>query len=105
MGLLNLFSKPAPQLVRLPAGTFTVDRTGRILVATVSSTVPTETVQAIAQTVLATFREAREAHLHLSELHAHFGSLKILARELRGGAIVFLSPVNPISPPAATPMP
>lgn len=98
MGLLNIFSKAAPPLVRLPAGTFTVDRTGRVLVGTVASTVPEETVQAIAQAVLATFREAREAHLHLAELTVNYGSLKILARELRGGAIVFLSPVNTISP-------
>lgn len=98
MGLLNLFSKSTPQLVSLPAGTFTVDRTGRVLVGTVSSTVPAETVQAIAQAVLTTFREAREAQLHLSELNINYGSLKILARELRGGAIVFLRPVSLINP-------
>lgn len=98
MGLLNLFSKTAPQLARLPAGTFTVDRTGRLVVGTVSSTVPAETVEAIARCVLQTFREAHEAHLPLSELIANYGSLKIVAREMRGGAIIFLTPVNPITP-------
>lgn len=98
MGFLNLFTKSAPQLVRLPSGTFTVDRTGRVVIGTVSSSVPAEFVQAIGRSVLQTFREAQEAHLPLSELIVNYGSLKIVARELRGGAIVFLTPLNPITP-------
>ena len=98
MGFLNLFSKPAPQLARLPSGTFTMDRTGRVVIGTVASDVSGETVQQIGRSVLQTFREAQEAHLPLSELIVNYGSLKITARELRGGAIVFLTPVNPITP-------
>ncbi len=98
MGLLKLFSKTAPQLTRLPSGTFTVDRTGRLVVGTVSSSVPGETVEAIGRCVLQTFRDADAAHLPLSELVVNYGSLKIIAREMRGGAIIFLTPLNPITP-------
>ena len=31
MGLLNLFTKSAPPLLRLPFGSFTVDRAGKVL--------------------------------------------------------------------------
>lgn len=98
MGILKLFSKPAPPLARLPSGTFTVDRTGNVVVGTVSSSVPTATVQEIGRCVLATFREAQEAHLPLSELTVNYGSFKIIAREMRGGAMIFLTPVNTITP-------
>ena len=99
MGLLNLFSKPGPStLTRLPAGSFTLDREGEIIVSTVSSTFPVLTVKDIGRRVLDTFREAQEAHLPLAELVIHFGGFKIVARELRGGAIVYLSPKNIITP-------
>lgn len=92
MGLLNLFSKPTAELVRLPSGSFTVDRDGRILMGTLPSNFPRDMVKDLAQLVLETFREAAEAQLPLSEVIANFPSLRITARELRGGAIVFLSP-------------
>jgi len=38
------------------------------------------------------FRQARKAQLPLAEMTIHFSSLKITARELRGGAIIFLAP-------------
>ena len=38
------------------------------------------------------FREARAAQMPLAEVSLHFGSLRITARELRGGAIIFLFP-------------
>ena len=98
MGLLNLFSKPVLPPERLPSGCFTVDRSGRVLVATVPSSVPATTVREIGRRVLDTFREAQAAQLPLAELVVHFGSLKIVAREMRGGAIVFLSPKNLITP-------
>ena len=98
MGLLNLFSKPTPTLTRVPSGSFTVDREGEIIVSTISSTFPVATVKEIGQRVLDTFREAQEAHLPLAELVVHFSGFKIVARELRGGAIVYLSPKNIITP-------
>ena len=98
MGLLNLFSKPAPALLRLPHGSFTVDRDGCVLVATLPSTFPKNLVDDIARQVVGVFKDAAEAQLPLVELNIHYPSLKIVARELRGGAIVFLSPRTPYAP-------
>lgn len=97
MGFMNFFSKPAPPLTRLPSGSFTVDRDGRILVSTLSSSYPVGHIQLVGQGVLETFREAQAAQLPLSELVIQYGSMKITAREMRGGAIVFLAPQTPIS--------
>jgi hypothetical protein len=96
--LTNLFAKGDPILLRLPTGSFTVDREGSVVVRTVSSSFPTDLVDGIAEQVVAAFRQAQEAQLPLSELVFNYTSLKITARELRGGAIVFLSPKTPVSP-------
>jgi hypothetical protein len=101
MGLLSRFSKSKPTLLRLPSGSFTVDRAGGVLIGTVPSSFPAELVGDIARQVLAVFQEAAAAQLPLSELIIHYPSLQIAARELRGGAIVFLSPKAPGAP--ATP--
>ena len=98
MGLLSLFSKPAATLLRLPSGSFTVDREGCVLMGTLSSSFPAPLVKDIGQHVLAAFADAAAAQLPLAELVIHYPSLKIAARELRGGAIVFLSPKAPVSP-------
>jgi len=92
MGLLSLFSKPRPTLQRLPSGSITVDRDGRILASTVSSSYPVDVLEDIADEVLRMFQEARKAHLPLSEFRLHFASLRVTAREARGGALIFLSP-------------
>lgn len=99
MGLLTLFSKqPAPTVLRLPSGSFTVDRDGRVLTGTLPSSFPAELVGRIARNVRAAFSEAAAAQLPLAELVIHYPSFKISARELRGGAIVYLSPKIPVSP-------
>jgi hypothetical protein len=97
MGFLKLFSKPASPLLRLPSGSFTMDREGRMLVATLPSSFPAELIQLIGKHVLETFREAQAAQLPLSELVIRYSSLRISAREMRGGAIVFLAPQSPLS--------
>ena len=91
MGFLRLFSKAAPTLLRLPSGSFTVDREGSVLVRTLPSSYPVELVEEIGHQMLAAFRDAAEAQLPLSEIVINYSSLKITARELRGGAIVFLA--------------
>ena len=98
MGLLSLFAKSAPTLVRLPSGSFTVDREGCVLMGTLPSSFPVSLVKDIARQVLGAFGEAADAQLPLAELVINYPSLKICARELRGGAIVFLSPKAPSSP-------
>jgi hypothetical protein len=91
MGLLTLFSKPAPFLMRLPSGSFTVDREGTVLAGTIPSSFPSALVQSIAQEVLGAFRDAQAAQLPLSQINISYTSFKITARELRGGAIIYLS--------------
>ncbi len=95
MGLLSLFTKSAPSLLQLPAGSFTVGPDGGVLASTLPSSFPEELIQAIAGQVLATFRGAAEVQLPLTELIVSYPSLRISARELRGGAILFLSPQTP----------
>ena len=98
MGFLKLFSKSGPTLVRLPSGCFTMDCNGTVVACTITSSFSAATIQEIGRCLLDTFREAQTAQLPISELVLHYGSLKIVARELRGGALVFLTPTNPITP-------
>lgn len=96
MGLLNLLPRPATlNLVRLPSGSFTVDSSGEILVSTLPRTFPAEWVERIAKHVITAFREAQAAQLPLREIVAEYSALKVTARALRGGAIIFLSPQGP----------
>jgi hypothetical protein len=92
MGILSLFSKPSPAITTLPSGSVTLDRNGRILASTVSSSCPDEVLEEVAAQVLRLFNEARRAQMPLSELVFNFASLQITARELRGGALIFLKP-------------
>jgi len=93
MGLLNIFARsPAPGLAVLPGGSFTVDREGRILASTLPRAFPEASVREIGVRVLTAFRSAQAAHMPLSEVIVRYASLKLTARELRGGAIIFLAP-------------
>jgi hypothetical protein len=93
MGLLNLLPKPSQlNLVRLPSGSFTVDADGQILVSTLPYNFPLDWAEQIAQHVVTVFHQAEAAQIPLRELVADYSSLKLTARSLRGGAIIFLSP-------------
>ena len=94
MGFVTrFFVKPAkPALVQLPTGSFTIDREGHIMTSTMPQSFPVAHVQAMGDQVLAAFRSAKRAQMPLSELIVQYSALKLLARELRGGAIVFLMP-------------
>ncbi len=80
------------ELQRLPTGAFTVDAQGHVVSSTVPQAVPAALVRDIGQCVVAVFQGARKANLAFSELVAQYASFKITAREMRGGAIIFLSP-------------
>jgi len=82
----------APGLIRLPSGSLTIDANGRVAVSTLPRTFPESLVKQISETVLATFRTAREAHQPVGALVAEYATLKLTAREMRGGAIIFLAP-------------
>ncbi|MEJ0091366.1 MAG: hypothetical protein WDM80_16675 [Limisphaerales bacterium] len=51
----------------------------------------------IGREILVLFREARTSQLPLAEISLHFGSLLITARELRGGAVIFLLPQSSLA--------
>jgi len=101
MGFLKRFFRGSASVQQLPAGTVTVDRHGDIVTSTVSSAYPRNFLRGIGADVLALFREARDAQMPLAELNMHFGSLHITARELRGGAIIFLLPQTALFPTSA----
>ena len=93
MGFLNFFFKSAPSpLVRLPTGSFTMDREGRVISTTLPQSFPASHVQEMGRQVLAFFRSADTAQMPMSELVVYYPALKLTARELRGGAIVFVTP-------------
>lgn len=101
MGFLKTILKSfrsRAEVQQLPAGSMTVDRNGRVVTTTVSSAYPRALLNEIGGSVLALFREARAAQIPLAEVSLHFGSLRITARELRGGAIIFLFPQSAHSP-------
>jgi hypothetical protein len=81
-----------PSVVRLPSGSVTIDAGGRVVVSTIPRSFPEPLLKQINELVLATFRTAREANLLLSEVVVDFAALKLTAREMRGGAIIFLAP-------------
>jgi hypothetical protein len=96
MGFLSKLFNSQPAVRSLPSGSVTVSRKGNILTSTVSSTYPKPMLEEIGKEVLREFQDAREAQLPLTELSLHFGSLRITAREIQGGAVIFLTPRNPM---------
>ena len=101
MGFLKKLSQrfqSRPGVQQLPVGSLTVDRNGVIVTTTVSSAYPKALLGEIGRDVVSIFREARTAQMPQAEISLHFGSLRITARELRGGAIIFIFPQTALSP-------
>lgn len=73
-------------------GAFTVDKNGVMVISALPQRCDPALLQEIGLAVISAFRQALAAHLPLTELDASFGSLHIAARELKGGALVFLTP-------------
>lgn len=94
MGFLSRTKKPAPEAAVVPSGSFTVDRDGRILTSTIRSGVPAEKLNLIARVVLDTLRRSQESPLPAEELLVQFTNMSLKARDLRGGAIIFLTPTK-----------
>ena len=103
MGLLNKLFGGLASVQSLPSGSLTVDRDGCIVTSTVSSAYPKKFLQDVGRDVLELFQEARTAQMPLAELGLHYGSLRITARELRGGAVIFFLPQTALSPATNAP--
>ncbi len=95
--IFRLFGSRA-SVQQLPAGSVSIDRDGHVVTSTVSSSYPEALLAEIGRDVLILFREARAAQMPLAEVSIHFASLNITARELRGGAVIFLIPQTASSP-------
>ena len=99
MGFLKkMFSRSRATVQMMPTGSLTVDRYGEVLTSTVSSAYPKDALREIGREVLRIFYEARTAQMPLGELSLNFGALRITARELRGGAVIFLFPQTAMTP-------
>jgi hypothetical protein len=98
MGFLKKMFRSHAAVKQLPSGSVTVNRHGEVITATVSSTYPQELLQAIGNDALQLLRDAHTAQMPVAEITINFASLRITARELRGGAIIFLFPQTASSP-------
>jgi hypothetical protein len=103
MGILKKIFGGKAAIQPLPTGSVTVDRDGNVVTSTISSTYPKKLLTEIGRDVLELLREARAAQMPLAEVSLHFGSLRITARELRGGAIIFLLPTAALMPSHSSP--
>jgi len=103
MGFLKKIFRTRAAVQQLPTGSLTVDRNGHVVTTTVSSSYPQALLREIGHEVLTLFREARAAEMPMAEVSLHFASLRITARELRGGAIIFLFPQAAFSPTTTAP--
>src|SRR5690348_13900134 len=97
MGFLKKIFGARAAIQQLPSGSITVDSDGQVVTSTVSSGFPQPLLREIARDVLDLFREARTSQLALAEVSIQFASLRISARELRGGAVIFLFPQTALS--------
>lgn len=100
MGFLKKLFGGMAAVQQLPTGTVTVDRNGNIVTSTVSSAFSRKLLKDIAGDVLELLSQSRLAQMPLAEITLNFGSLRITARELRGGAIIFLLPQSALMPNA-----
>jgi hypothetical protein len=98
MGILDKVFQPEADVQQLPTGSLTVDRNGEVVVFTVSSNYPKDLLHEIGREVLLLFHEARVAQIPLGEINIYYTSLRITARELRGGAVIFLYPQTALTP-------
>ncbi|MBI4657788.1 MAG: hypothetical protein HY735_02875 [Verrucomicrobia bacterium] len=93
MGLLSFLTRStSANLLRLPHGSFTMDREGRIIASTLPQSFPQDRAREIGRTFLSFFRSAQAANLPLLEVVVDYAALRLKARALRAGAIVFLTP-------------
>lgn len=94
MGFVTeFFIKPKKAaLIELPKGSFLIDRDGKLMSSTLPQSFPTPHLQAIAKHILTAFSSAQRMQMPLTELTIQYSGIKLIAREMRGGALIFLAP-------------
>ncbi len=102
MGVLKKLHAGKSGLERRPSGAFTMDSQGNLVSSTVPQWVPEELIRQIGWHILAVFKGAAAVRLPFSELRLRYETFNVAAREMRGGAIIFLSPKPAPHPPAAS---
>ena len=81
-------------LDRLPGGCFSLHSGGGLAASTLPSSFARSVIMEIGAAVLEAFRHAQASGVPLTDLNLHYSGLTISARELRGGALVFLQPAT-----------
>jgi len=95
MGFLTLFSESRGAAARQGAfitGSLVVNRAGHIVATTLPSVIPREVIDQIGRAVLGAFAGSRKISAPLHQLIIQYEGLRIVATELRGGALIFLNP-------------
>ena len=94
MGVLKPFVRTEipVEAGRMPSGCFAVHREGGVISSTLPHWFSAKTVTEIARVVLASFRVAGETNVVLTDISVRFRGFTIFARDLRGGALIFLVP-------------
>lgn len=94
MGFLGLFEQRAKTPLKIPTGCFSLDADRKVISSTLPGTFPPEILAEIGNTILDILQEANDNGLGLSEISVHYASLRISARDLHGGALIFLNPMG-----------
>ena len=104
MGILKPFTRTLKPLrpERLPSGCYTIHRGGDLVASTLPSSFSREAMMEVGRVVIEAFHSAQKTNLPLTDLHLKFSGLTITARELRGGALIFLEPATLQLPHAQT---
>ena len=94
MGVLKPFVRTTVPVEagRMPSGCFAVHRHGGIVCSTLPQWFPRDAAEEIARTVLTSFRIASETSVALTDISIRYSGMNIQARDLRGGALIFLVP-------------
>ena len=103
MGFLGLFEQTAKAPLKIPTGCFSLDPEGRLLSSTLPSTFPREIMDEIGGVVQEVFADANRQGLGLTEFSIHYASLRITARDIHGGALIFLNPLTMYSSACSRP--
>ena len=96
MGILKTSTRSLKPLrpERLPSGCYTLHRGGELVASTLPSSFSRAAMLEVGRVVIEAFNSALKTNLPLTDLHLQFSGLAITARELRGGALIFLEPAT-----------